>query len=81
MQRIGDIIAGDYSTLRDVYTRSVSCPTCGSPEISSPYRDEGVVYLACGKCQTVWPVEPKPADTAHDASSGRSRIVRSPFDE
>jgi hypothetical protein len=33
------------------------CPSCGGSEISTPYRTESVIYLACDCCSRVWVIE------------------------
>ena len=39
---------------------------CGSGGISAPYRTDSVIYLSCGKCPTVWPVEVDPSENQLD---------------
>jgi len=46
--------------------RAVTCPTCQALDISAPYTTDSVVYLACGKCFVVWPVEITRSQTALD---------------
>jgi len=62
--------------MREIQSRPTLCPTCAGTRISVPYRADSVMYLACADCCSVWAVDTRPTESAHDRRSRRQKSLQ-----